>query len=322
MSANVIGLNTKRAPRAVASEMDTVFLTPSIIDKWTIPPFQRPLRINAKVQALAEEMVRNSVSIKGVLTLGKLKSDDRTFLVDGQHRVEAFRISGIKEIIADIRIVHFLSMGDMAEEFVELNSHLVRMKPDDLLRGLEPTHTVLRHIREECKFIGYENIGRTSSGAPVVGMSTVIRCWLGSATETPNVSKGTALMLLPQLDEVSAEQLIAFMQAAYQAWGRDHEYRRLWSSLNLSMTMWMWRVCVLRREKGQKRHTHFTAAQFKACMMAMSASPDYTMWLQGRIMGDRDRNPCYMRLKAIFTRRLAQETGVKARFPQPAWAHN
>lgn len=318
--SNVIGMNTRRAPRSASSAMETLFLTPATIDSWTLPGFQRPLRINSKVMALSEEMKADGVSIKGILTLGRLKGDDRLFLVDGQHRVEAFRLSQLKEIIADIRVVHFDTMAEMAEEYVELNSYLVRMKPDDLLRGLEPTTPILKHIRTECRFVGYDNVRRHSSSSPVVGMSTVIRCWVGSEGETPILSKGSAVTILPQVNEVSAEQLIAFLNAAYSAWGRDPEYFRLWSSINLSMTMWMWRHIVLRRDRGQKRYTHLTATQFKACMMSMSTSGDYIMWLQGRIMGDRDRNPCYQRIKAIFVRRISSEIGTKVKFPQPSWA--
>src|SRR5687767_9903420 len=131
----------KAAPRSVRSRMDTILLTPAVVAKWKTPPFQRPLKINAKVLALAEALKQSGGVLPGVITLGDVDTD--RYVVDGQHRVQAFLLSELTEGYADVRICAFDNLAEMGQEFVDLNSSLVRIGPDDVLRGLEGTHEPL-----------------------------------------------------------------------------------------------------------------------------------------------------------------------------------
>ncbi len=322
---NVVSIKgTREAPKSERSNMETVIISINEVNQWRIPPFQRPVRVNEKVRDIAEDMRRNGCEITGILTLGKVGKDSTTtWVVDGQHRLEGFRISGMPEILADVRVCHFDSMADMADEFVRLNTALVRMRPDDILRGLEPTHEVLRILRKECEFIGYDNVRRASTLSPVLGMSAVLRCWLASAAETPSSnSTGSAAQTAAALDRDAAQKLIVFLTTAHAAWGRDPENFRLWGNLNLSLCMWLWRRLVLDRDRTTKRITVLNVAQFKQCLMSLSANPNYSDWLQGRSLNDRDRSPCYARIKSIFARRLMDGSAdtKKPLLPQPAWA--
>ena len=320
---NVISISGAReAPKSEQSRMDTLIITSDMVSGWKMPPFQRPLRVNAKVQAVSEQ-IKKTETVEGVLTLGKLKGDNAFYIVDGQHRSEAFKLSGLSEAIADIRVVHFDSMGEMANEFVRLNSSLVRMRPDDLLRGLESSVPALQAIRRSCEFVGYDQIRRGKSG-PIVSMSTLIRCWSAASYETPagsNAGLGAAGMA-QALDQVSTQNLIAFMATAHSAWGRDPEYFRLWGNLNLALCMWLWNRLVIDRDRfGNKRYDVLNIPEFKKCLMSLSAEGDYVAWLQGRNLTDRDRSPCYTRIKGIFVRRLSEgKTGKKPSLPSPAWA--
>lgn len=59
----------------------------------------------------------------------------------------------------------------------------------------------------------------------------------------------------------------------------------------------------------------------KKCLMSVSADSDYLAWLPGRNLSERDRSPCYSRLKVIFSRRLTEDNGGKKQMlPAPAWA--
>lgn len=324
--SNVIPLKGARsAPKAVSSRMETLLLTANEINDWAIPPFQRPLRVNDKVRAMADELVGNGGLIPGILTLGHVGDAKKTWLVDGQHRTEAFKISELKECIADVRICSFDSMASMAEEFVNLNSSLVRMRPDDVLRGLEGAVKALKFIRSNCEFVGYDNIRRNSTGSPIVGMSQLLRSWAGALGETPGggMAGRSAVHLAHDLDEISAERLVQFLKVARAAWGGDPEFFRLWGTLNLTMCMWMWRQLVLDNERALSRAVRLNTDQFKRCLMSVSASHDYLDWLPGRVMGDRDRNPCYTRLKAIFVARIradSKDPTIKPKLPSPAWA--
>lgn len=323
--SNIIHIKGSReAPKAQRSNMETLIISIDQVNQWKVPPFQRPVRTNDKVRAIAEEMKQSGCEITGIITLGKIARAPELYIVDGQHRIEAFRISGLGEIIADVRIVHFDTMADMAEEFVRLNSALVRMRPDDILRGLEPTTQALRRIRQECSFVGYDNIRRGNSSGPILSMNAVVRCWTGSATETPVANQGgqSVAQMAAGMDEVSVENLIRFLQTAQAAWGRDPAYYRLWGGLNLTICMWLWRRLVLDTQRGTKRYVVLNVAQFKQCLMSITANHDYLDWLPGHVLGDRDRSPCYARLKSIFVRRLTEESRDKKKplLPQPAWA--
>jgi len=324
---NVVHIKGSReAPKNVRSTMETVIISVDQVNQWRIPPFQRPVRINSKVEAIAEEMKNGGVEITGVITLGKIEKDQSLYIVDGQHRIEAFRISGMPEIIADLRVVQFQNMAEMSDEFVRLNSALVRMRPDDILRGLEASTPFLAKIRKECPFVGYDNIRRSSSSSPTLGMSQVVRNWAGSITETPTPNMpggGSVANAALHLDASSVDELIRFLNIAHSAWGRDPEYFRLWGQLNLTICMWLWRRLVTNVSRsGTTRYIALTSSQFKQCLMALSANHDYLDWLPGRNLSDRDRSPCYVRIKNIFTRRLGEETRDKKKvlLPLPAWA--
>lgn len=307
------------------SVMETRLLSVEDLESWQQPRFQRPLRINQKVLDFSEDLKRNGGVISGVITLGQLPGDPALYKVDGAHRTEAAKMSGIKEFIADVRITQFESLSDMAEEFVRLNSSLVRMRPDDILRGLEENLPLLKQLRQQCTFIGYDNVRRASSSSCVLSMSATLRSWGGSNTETPTLSGGAPGHLICEgLDETEIAHLSAFLNTAYAAWGNDPENYRLWGNLNLTMCMWMFRQLVLKPAAAKNRHVSIKMPQFNKCLMSVSAASEYVDWLHGRNMGERDRSPCYRRLRAIFIKRLHEDIGGPRapKLPAPAWYAN
>ncbi len=310
------------APKSSQNKMETKILSAEEIVEWKIPPFQRPLRVNQKVLDLAEEM-KSTEQIQGVITLGRLGRD--TYIIDGQHRIEGFRLSELKLVLADVRLLTVDSMAEMSEEFVYLNSSLVKMRPDDILRGLEGSIPAIATIRKACDFVGYDMVRRNGSTSAMLSMSVLLRCWSGSSGETPtaNSSGKSASSLAQSMNSGDVQSLTAFLQLCHSAWGRDPEYFRLWGALNLTICMWLWRRLVIDRDRpGGKRYAILTHADFKQCLMSLSADGDYLNWLPGRNMSDRDRSPCWSRIKAIFVRRLTDIRGdkKKALLPQPVWA--
>lgn len=299
---------------------ETRLVTVAGLEEWVRPPFQRPITVNKKVLAFAADLKENGGIIGGVITLGKLPNDPTIYKVDGMHRIEAARISELPEFYIELRITQFQTMAQMAAEYMRLNDKLVNMKPDDLMRALEQNSPPLQEIRRICDFVGYDNIRKSTSNSLVIGMSALIKCWFTSKCETPS-SGGLepSLELVDRLDETEVRDMTAFLNVAYGAWGNDPENYRLWSNLNLIMCMWMFRVLVLKHES--KKTVMLNAAQFGRCLMSVSADSAYVDWLLGRKLGERDRSPCYSRLKTIFGRRLIEDNANKRpMFPQPAWA--
>ncbi len=297
--------------------VDTIEITAKVVASWKNPPFQRDLKINSKVLAVAHQIACDKGVLPGILTIGVL--DGETYVVDGQHRIAAWQQSGCPIGYADVRMHWFESMGDMAEEFVLLNSSLVRLKPDDILRGMEPSTISLQRIRRKCGFVGYDMIRRSEKG-PVLSMSTFIRNWTGSRAEVPQPL--ASMHALKALDEIETGKAIDFVNLCYDAWHRDRAYARLWSQLNFSMCAWLYRRVVLGEHiTPAARATKMTPDEFRKCLMALSAEEQYLDYLVGRSINDRDRAPSYARLRAIFMKRYLGETGKTLRLPAPPWTH-
>jgi hypothetical protein len=316
----------KDAPKAERSKMETLQLTPDILNTWILPPFQAPLKLNAKLLQIADELAEQNgtPAISGILTLGILPNDTSLYLLDGQHRRAAAIESGKKEFLADVRVRAFDTMEEMAQEYLKLNTPISRKSPDDQLRALQESSKPLQMITKECPYIGYRYI-RANPDSPVVGMAAVLRRWRGAGFETPSTTgaAGGAAELALHLTIEDAEQIIQFMQVAFTAWKKDIENSRLWSALNMTMCMWMWRNLVLDRDRsGSRRYVVLTTDQFRRCLMAVSADTDYVDWLGGRNMSERDRAPCYRRLRGIFTSRLQSETNDRFKMPSPGWMTN
>src|SRR6266852_5396517 len=319
----IIHLKGREAPKAKRSAMETMIFTRDEVLTWKIPPFQRPIRVNHKVMEVSEEMKLTGGIVPGVLMLGRLGNDKIIYVVDGQHRMEAFKIAGLPECLADVRMGSYSSMADMSEDFVQSNGRLVNMRPDDILRGLEESLPQIRRVRASCDFVTYGQIQRRGQSSALIGISQLLRCWFMSHAEVPARHSPAATELAKTLEAEEADKLILFMQTARSAWGTDPENYRLWGSLNLTLTMWMWRRLVLDRNRGVKKAVVLSPDDFRKCLMSVSAAADYLEWLVGRQMGERDRAPCYARLCALFVKRLQDgrdPKDVKVMLPRPVWA--
>lgn len=314
MSSNKLSLVTARPNRSTSTKMDTLEVSPEGAKAWKKPPFQRPLKVNDKVRGLAET-IRSEGVIPGVITLGVLGAD--TYLLDGQHRREAFLISAAQAAFVDVRVHHFNNMGEMGEEFVILNSAISRIGPDDILRGLKEGNPALQKILSQLPFVGFDMI-RRGAASPVVSMSALLRCWFGAACDVPARSTDSAPKLVERLTMDEVDLIGQFGENAYAAWGHDREYGKLWGGLNLILCMWLFRRMVLTQYSAQT--PRLTRALFQKCLMEASADATYIDWLGGRSINERDRSPCFTRLRSIFAKRIERETQKRVRMPAPAWS--
>lgn len=307
------------AERATQTTLETMEISKKLAASWKSPPFQREVRTNAcKVVALSAELKATGV-IPGVLTLGVL--DNEVFIVDGQHRLHGFLTADLVVVYADVRTHFFTTMAAMADEYVRLNTQLVRLRPDDILKGLEQSNLHLQKIRRKCPYVGYDAIRRGGSG-PVLSMSTVLRSWSGSRHEVPALGGGAA-QVAQELDDDETEVLTNFLGMCFCAWRRDMEYWPLWGSLNLVLCAWLYRRVVVGQAKAKNlsRSMKLDPDQFKRGMLALSASKEYVEYLVGRRVTERDRSPAYNKMKALIAQRYLLDTKQKLHLPGPAWAH-
>lgn len=302
---------------ATRSRMQHVRITKEIHESWQRPNFQRPLKVNQHVLDYLAKIKANGRTLPGVLTLGLFEG--QLYLVDGQHRIEAFKMSELPEIWADVRVVEYDSQADMADAWYAMNSQLVPVRPDDKLRAAEESTPALAFIRARCPFVGYENIRRGAYN-PILSMSQLLRSWYSANQETPGATSRSVSTILEQLTMDDAVRIVDVLDQFHQAWGRGAESHRLWNALNLTMCMWIYLRCVAAPASKTARSAILTREQFVRCLMALSADGDYNDWLFGRTAKERDRSPCYGRIKKLFTARLAADTGRKVNMPYPPWA--
>ena len=296
---------------------DTIEITPNSARAWKAPPFQRPLRVNDRVMKLMLEIKKSGV-VPGTITLGLLAGEH--YLIDGQHRREAFLLSELPIGYCDVRVLHVKTMIEMAREFFNLNSQLVNMRPDDFLKALESSITQLQKVRKACAFVGYDMVRRNEK-SPIVSMSNLLRMWVASSKEVPGGGGLGAVTLAETLSSEEAQNLIEFATLAFEAWGRDSEFHRLWGSLNMQLCMWIYRRMVCGQNiTSASRVTRIDKMLFKKGLLSLSANAHYLDWLVGRQATDRDRSPGYGRVKKIFVDRIQLETGKKPLLPSPAWA--
>jgi len=296
------------------TELRKVLLTPDVVGNWLKPPIQRPFTNNAKVREVSDQ-IRSELEFPGIIHIGVL--NDVLYLVDAQHRLEAWSMAGSPPIRADVRFVHFSSMGEIGEEFFRVNQHLVNIRPDDKLRALELTLPVLLEIRRHCPFVGYDHIRRNGS-SPIISMSKLLRNWMASSAETPVSGGSASVHVAAQLQAASAKDLIDFLRLAHAAWGRDPEYARLWAGLNLTMCMWLYRNMVL--DTYTERTTELTKQQFGRALSTLSSNGAYLDWLVSRNLSDHSRSPAYTRMKKVMLPRLREDLGTsRIYFPDPPW---
>ncbi len=302
--------------KSTNTHVETIEFTREQAEAWTLAPFQRPLTINEKVRKVAQQIKDDGGVIPGIICFGVL--DKITYLLDGQQRRAAFILSEKPVGYADARFCRFTTMAQMSREFVDLNAHLVSMKPDDNLRGLEACLPALQKIRELCPFVGYDSI-RRGERSPILSMSMTVRAWDQSATDVPGCGSVSSASLAESISVEDAELLAGFLNVAMTAWGRDREYGRLWLAVNMTICMWLYRRIVL--TSYSSKTPRLSKDQFTKCLMGLSADPTYLDWLAGRHIGRHDRAPCYARIKQIFVKRLNDMGVPKANLPAPAWTH-
>lgn len=68
-----------------------------------------------------------------------------------------------------------------------------------------------------------------------------------------------------------------------------------------------------------EKQTQSSTDTIEVNLMSLGADASYCDWLLGRHMGERDRSPCYDRMKNIFVRRVHDDTGKKIMMPSPPW---
>lgn len=305
------------------SKTELLILEPDIVNEWVIPEgVQRNLHVNKHVCNLRDELLSNGGVLTSIISLGRVAGDPRTFVVDGMHRLEAFKMAGIPELYVEVKTTDFDSMADLAKEFVKAQTPLVRMTPDDSLRAMANFTPALAAVKEKCSFVGYDNV-RRKGGGTMLSMSAVIRTWTGSRGETPSLTSNgkSAQDMAHDLDEKEVENLCRFLNLAFAVWNVNPEYFGLWANLNMCMTMWLYRTLVIEKPSTAKRYLHVSEDHFQKCLMSVSANQLYIDWLKGRQMSERDRSPCYRHLRGIFSARLRDEIGPgkHIKLPQPSW---
>ena len=109
--------------------VDTIMITPERMAKWKMPSGQRPLRENQKVKDAATKIQEDGGVIPGILTIGIF--EDTYWIIDGQHRLHAFKLTALTEIV----------IGKIAKRSISLKN----------VEQCEPDVSPLGHARQLVK---------------------------------------------------------------------------------------------------------------------------------------------------------------------------
>lgn len=312
-----------RLEHKLQSTTELRIITAVMLTQWVLPAFQRPLRVNAAVLEVAQEILREGGIVPGMITLGVLNGV--IYVVDGQHRLHALRLAmdaGVKEGMAEVRVCYFNSVGEMALEFKRLNSALVKMRPDDKLRAMEGSCESVATLRKLCPSVGYDNIRRGTSGA-MISMSAAIRTAYAAASDSLVAGGGgSAEAMALKMTATQAREWATFMNIATEAWGFDAPYRRLYATLNLATCGWLYFRLVRGKDRDRASYARVKAMDeddFSACLAGLSANTKYLAWLVNRNLTEHDRGPCYKRVTQDFKNTMLTNTGKKIMLPSPEW---
>jgi len=307
------------------TRVEPAVITEELIKSWKLPGIQRNVIVNAKFLQMVEKIKKDSGVIPGMIVLGEFNGE--IYLVDAQHRLEAFLATGLKEGYAHLRIKQFDTLEELSAEYVGTNSTIRAFRPDDIMRGLEPQSPPLQAIRRRCPFVGYGTLRHTNSSNAFLSMSLLLRCWDMSKSESAGTRSSSAAQATAEaLTLPDAIQCADAANVLAAAWGHDPEVSRLWNGLNLTLCFWIYRRSVLAtdEERGTGRHakraTRLSPELFEKAMMSVSANDHYVDWLVGRNNTDKHRPAAIRKLKLMIAARVELETGTRPLLPNAEWA--
>jgi len=288
--------------------VEMMVLTREIVAKWEKPDFQRLLVENKNLESICCKIQKRG-RLRTTIYLGVWEG--RIYLIDGQYRICAYIGSGLTSIEAPVVTFYYspgwIGFKEMCTDFIELNGHVRKPTPNDILKAFEGINSNLKKIVSECPFVGY--IKRKST--PLL-MATTIRAWMSSASDTPGGYSKGALDMAKDLHDTETNYLIDFLHIAHEAWGDVHENKSLWAGLNLVLCMWLYRKLVLAQWGGKSTISAEGFSRFLKKLCSDSAYRKHLFGKSGKI-NDDTRTPAYAHMIRIFG-------GSKRRgLPNPEW---
>lgn len=291
---------------------DVILATREMLENWKTPPGQRPLVITKKVKAWVPK-IQESGEVPGRLLVCILHG--MKYIVNGHHRRWCALQTTRDEFVVTLDTETVTSEAELGRKAVGVNLPIAPpQKADDHLRHLEQSYPILQKIRRECPFIGYGKSG----GNTVMSVNAAILSWITSGTDSATVMKTTVINVLDDISMEEISLMVHFFKTVYESWGKDSQYAKVWSKLNVTMMAWMWRNTVL--SQAGPRVTRLTPEQFCTGAMALTSDPHYLPWLIGRQLSERDKGPCYNKVKAIMVKRLTEVLHKKVILPSPPFA--
>lgn len=281
------------------------------LESLLTPHSQRELKTsNRNVKSQVKEIQQTGI-IPGTILIGIVNG--KAYKYDGQHRIWAALETDLDLFVTRIQVTEFASQAELGMATMKANAPLVRRTPDDNLKTMEDTYPVLKKIMKECPFLGYSK--RTTT--VVMSANLALQCWDYSKRRAPSNRGGTPVdKVIEKMSTDEAKKIIDTFHMLHEAWGADKQYKSMWSKLNVTLVLWLWRALV-DDPKSTGRSTRLTKAQFRDAIMGLSADSTYLSWIYGRLLRDDDRTPCYNRIKIIIVKRLREMHDISAILPTP-----
>ena len=254
-----------------------VLLTIDDLEYLMKPPCQRFVSKTKRVERLTEEMLKTGRLGVGILLVMGLPNGE-VHLVDGNHRIEAFRNSGLKSIIVSVQTKSAKTYKDIAEEYIRCQCSLKTSTVDDKLKGIAVGHPPLQKIAQFCTFVTYKRASTRSDC--LISMSDVVHCWFDASTNPPTRYSGDKGIPIEEcaklITDKDAACIIEWLLVCQISLGTVN--RVLWAPLNMTLCLWLYKQMVKGGCKGPC--TRLKIAEFGRGLAGL-VNMKYTNYLKG-----------------------------------------
>lgn len=293
---------------------EVVVVTVALVNSWERPDFQRMFKQTKNVVDATNQIGRTE-EIPGTIWIGVWEG--RSYVVDGQHRIEAFLGANIAEALASVAFKAFDSYDAMARFYRMINTPLRSFSAQDNLKAAAVEYESLRIIEREATFASWYKPKRNSG--KTIQISSMVRFWGMARSDAPGGS-AQVVAVAAGMNKLAAHRLCVFGSLCHDAWGTDSGYAALWGGLNFPVVLWLYARTVLRDPEPSLRVTRLDQPAFKKALVSL-CDESYVDWLRGRNSLQNFRSPCYNKIKQRFKATL-EKRGERLTLPSPDWASN
>ncbi len=223
----------------MSTTYETVMIDSKWVDKFLSPGWQRFL-YNSNINYFVNQLRNNTFKDNQIITVKKSKKKDEFIVIDGQHRIEAIRVSGISAIV-DLRIVDGLEEKELLEEYVVANTGKAPRLIDDIKLQAEgyKNKWILRFLNEQEFPINISLKGGVNSIRIDNFLNVVNNGFINSITRR-NLSRKRLSAFLENISEEKYNLVVEFCEFFTRCYGEPFKDNWVYRNIVMATIMRFW----------------------------------------------------------------------------------